>query len=96
VEDKDTFQIREDGIVALRILPTASEETRWGVADESDKTLIGSISSYAPDLLYSMSSRLASEAVSPNALGFILQRIIWRSERWSKPRQAWVLALLNV
>ena len=36
------------------------------------------------------------KAVTPNVLGYILQRIIWRMERRARPRPAWVLALLRL
>ena len=33
-EDESSVQIREDGTVGLRMLPKASEGTRWGFAEE--------------------------------------------------------------
>lgn len=36
-EDDQTVQIREDGRVGLRVLPKASEGTRWGLLQKPDK-----------------------------------------------------------
>ena len=37
-EGESTVFIREDGVVGLQVLPKAAEGTRWGFADEIDKT----------------------------------------------------------
>ena len=35
-EDESTVQIREDGVVGLRVLPKAAEKTLWGFAEDND------------------------------------------------------------
>lgn len=36
------------------------------------------------------------KAVTPNAIGYVLQRLIWRAERLAKSRPAWVIALFKL
>jgi Methyltransferase domain len=38
----------------------------------------------------------SDEAVTPNALGYVLQRLIWRAERVAKSRPAWVITLFKL
>ena len=37
-EDETSVLIREDGLVGLQTLPKAAEGTRWGLADDNDKS----------------------------------------------------------
>jgi hypothetical protein len=38
----------------------------------------------------------SNKAVTPNALGYVLQRLIWRAERLAKSRPAWVITLFKL
>jgi methyltransferase family protein len=38
----------------------------------------------------------SDKAVTPNAIGYVLQRLIWRAERLAKARPAWIITLFKL